>query len=92
MFAPRVDLLEFPLLAAEVQNILQPLPGGATRCGGGTPFEGYSLAQVASSPEPAVFGHQTLELALQNQPLTPELYRLALYLYGRVRLLHGAVP
>jgi hypothetical protein len=29
---------------------------------------------------------------LQNQPLTPELYRLALYLYGRVRLLHGAVP
>eukprot|EP00435_Cladocopium_sp_Y103_P065449 s520_g27.t1 len=82
LVAPAVNLPEFPTLADEDLDILQPLPCDSSLCGGDSPYAEYSLAQIASSPESAAFCHQTLQLALQNQPLTPELYHLPFYLYN----------
>ena len=91
LIKPTIDLPDFPLLADEDQDVLQPLPCDMTLCGPETPFEGYSYAQVASSPEASAFCQQILQAALENQPLVPELYRLSFYLFGRCKLLHSAV-
>eukprot|EP00435_Cladocopium_sp_Y103_P024701 s85_g6.t1 len=91
LITPGVDLPDFPLLASDDQDILQPLPGDNTPCGPETPYEGYTFCQVASSPEAAVYCHHTLLMVLENKPVVPEIYRLAFYLYGRAKLLHSAI-
>ena len=91
LVAPGVDLPCFPTLAPDDVDILQPLPSDNTPCGPETPFAGYTYSQVASSPEAAIFCHQTLIFVLEDNPAVPEIYRLAFYLFGRVKLLHSAV-
>eukprot|EP00435_Cladocopium_sp_Y103_P024596 s4511_g6.t1 len=89
--APGVDPPEFPVLATEDQDVLQPLPSDQTPCGPETPYAGYTFEQVSSSPEASAFCTQTLMSAMQDQPMTPDHFRLAFYLYGRAKLLHSAV-
>lgn len=84
LIAPSVALPEFPLLTNEDQDILQPLPNDNAVCGPDTPFDGFTLCQVTSSFESNMF-------CMNDQPTTPELFRLAFYLFGRIRLVHGAV-
>ena len=89
LISPTVDLPAFPPLAEDDYDVLQPLPSDAAIFGPGTPYEGYTYIQIASSVEASVYCHQTLRMALDDQAMSPETYRFAFYLFGRVRLLHG---
>ena len=88
LISPTVDLPAFPPLAEDDYDVLQPLPSAAI-FGPGTPYEGYTYIQIASSVEASVYCHQTLRMALDDQAMSAETYRFAFYLFGRVRLLHG---
>ena len=90
LISPSVELPMFPPLAEADYDILQPLPGDTSVFGPGTPYEGYDYASIASSAEASVFCHQTMKMALEDQPMAPETYRFAFYLFGRVRLLHSS--
>ena len=85
------DLPPFPDLGGEDCDVLQPLPHDGMQLGPESPYPGATFAQVASSLEGNWFCQHVLVAALENkEPLTPEHYRLAFYLYGRVKLAHAA--
>ena len=81
----------FPTLAEEDQDILQPLPSDAHLLGALTPYAGRSFEDAASSADSAWFCAQVLNHALSNQPMQPEVYRFAFYLYGRLQLVKQSV-
>ena len=85
------DLHPFPDLGGEDCDVLQPLPHDGMLLGPETPYPGATFAQVASSLDGNWFCQHVLVAALENkEPLTPEQYRLASYLHGRVKLAHAA--
>ena len=72
-------------------DILQPLPSDDSILGPGTPFEGLTYGQVASSLEGSWYCAQVLNYVLDNtNPLHPETYLFAMYLHCRVKLVYGA--
>ena len=83
------ELPVFPELAEADLPILQPLPGDSDVLQFG-PAAGFSFCQISSSVEFNGYCTEALQMALANRPLTPETYRLAFYLYGKLRLAHSA--
>ena len=81
----------FPELDQEDQDILQPLPSDNDMLGADTPFCGRTFADVASSADGTIFCSSILNYALANNPMQPTAYRFSFYLYGRLKLVKGAV-
>ena len=78
-----------PELSAEDQHILQPLPGDTTTFTLGR-MRGWPFHEVASRPECQDHCRYILLSALKGKPLSPEDYRFAFYLYGRLTLVKAA--
>ena len=89
--APSLDLPPFPSLAAEDAYILQPLPGDGQLLDNTSPFPGRSFEDVAASAECSWWCAQVLNFALQNNPMRPEIYVFAFYLYCRLRLVRDSI-
>ena len=89
--SPGVDLPRFPELAAEDQDILMPLPTEASICGSETPFCGMTFEYVSSSPETSWYCSQIMSFALGNNPMHPEVYRLAYFLYCKLKVLRDTM-
>ncbi|CAJ1436956.1 unnamed protein product [Effrenium voratum] len=80
---------DFPLLSPEDMDVLQPLPGDATHIVGG-PYHGYAYIQVAESPDCNQYCAYIIKRALDNEPMTPDTFRFAFYLYGRIILVYNS--
>ncbi|CAJ1448790.1 unnamed protein product, partial [Effrenium voratum] len=80
---------DFPLLSPEDMDVLQPLPGDATHIVGG-PYHGYAYLQVAESPDCNQYCAYVIKRALDNKPMTPDTFRFAFYLYGRIILVYNS--
>ena len=91
--APDVDLPPFPSLAEEDQDIIAVPPSDLSVCGPETPFAGMSYGQISSSAQPAPYYNcqNLLTFALGNNPMQPDVYRLAFYLYGKLCLLKRTI-
>eukprot|EP00434_Breviolum_minutum_P038574 symbB.v1.2.034224.t1/scaffold4384.1/size41667/2 len=87
--APNVPLPEFPELAISDLDVLQPLPADSTVLTVG-PFPGLTFEKLSTDLEYEHYATQVLQFALDNQPMIPEVFRFAYYLYGKVKLAHGA--
>lgn len=83
------EIPPLPELSAEDQHILQPLPGDQTTFSLGR-MRGWPFQEVASRPECQDHCRYILLSALKGKPLSPEDYRFAFYLYGRLMLVKGA--
>eukprot|EP00435_Cladocopium_sp_Y103_P035729 s1670_g9.t1 len=83
------ELPPVPQLVGEDMAILQPLPADDSLVGHGA-LAGRAYLEVASVPECEWFCRATLLHALANQPMRPEVFRFAFYLYGRVKLTRSA--
>ena len=70
-------------------KILQPLPSDQETFPRG-PLFGLSFVEAASKIEYDWYCRASLTHALENQPMTPDVFRFAFYLYGRVKLVHSA--
>ena len=85
------DLPPFPELGVADGDVLQPLPSDHELLGTDSPYPSATFQQISSSIEGMWFCQHVLVTALENkEPLTPEHFRLAFYLYGRLRLVHAA--
>ena len=84
------ELPEFPSLDDGDLDVLQPLPTDDSVCGPATPYEGWTFSQLASSVEAAAYCQSIMHFALENNPMAPELYRLAFYLYARTKLVRSS--
>ena len=84
-FAEGVALPPFPELAPEDLDILQPLPSDSTVMDEG-PFKGWSFVHMATRFEAENFCGQALQMALRNEPMSPYTFKLAFYLFGRVKI------
>ena len=85
------DLPPFPDLGEEDNDILQRLPSDHSILSTDTPYAGMTFMQVASSAESSWFCSHVIGQVLENKAaMTPEQYRFAFYLYGRLRLVHAA--
>ncbi|CAJ1330013.1 unnamed protein product [Effrenium voratum] len=80
---------DFPLLSLEDMDVLQPLPGDATHIVG-CPYHGYAYIQVAESPDCNQYCAYIIKRALDNEPMTPDTFRFAFYLYGRIILVYNS--
>lgn len=87
--APNVPLPEFPEPAISDLDVLQPLPADSTVLTVG-PFPGLTFEKLSTDLEYEHYATQVLQFALDNQPMIPEVFRFAYYLYGKVKLAHGA--
>ena len=87
--APNVPLPDFPELAISDLDVLQPLPADSTILSVG-PFPGLTFEKLSSELEYEHYATQVLQFALNNQPMIPEAFRFAYYLYGKVKLAHSA--
>ena len=88
--SPDHDLPPCPQLDDRDLDVLQPLPSDATLLGPGTPFEGCTYVQVASTLDAAGYFHQVLSYAMDStNELHRETHRFAFYLYGRCKLVHS---
>ena len=83
--AEGVALPPFPELAPEDLDILQPLPSDSTVMDEG-PFKGWSFVHMATRFEAENFCGQALQMALRNEPMSPYTFKLAFYLFGRVKI------
>eukprot|EP00435_Cladocopium_sp_Y103_P062124 s1878_g23.t1 len=83
------ELPLFPELSGQDVNILQPLPHhGYTFATG--PAQGLTYAVVSSTLDWEPFCRDVIAKALHNEPMTPEVYRFAYYLYGKIKLVRSA--
>lgn len=87
--APDVPLPEFPELAISDLDVLQPLPADSTVMMVGR-YPGLTFERLSTDLECEHYATQVLQFALANQPMIPEVFRFAYYLYGKVKLAHGA--
>ena len=87
--ALEVELPPFPELAGDDLKILQPLPTDDTLLTTG-PLAGLTFVVASSCPEYEWWCRNTLAHALDNEPMIPEIFRFAFYLYGRVQLVRSA--
>ena len=87
--APNVPLPDFPELAISDLDVLQPLPTDSSVLNVG-PFLGLTFERLSSELEYEQYATQVLQFALNNQPMLPEVFRFAYYLFGKVKLAHGA--
>ncbi|CAE7616057.1 RE2, partial [Symbiodinium sp. CCMP2592] len=85
------ELPKFPELATEDQDILMPLPSEVTLCGTEPPFCGSTFGQVSSCAESAWCCSQVMTFALGNNPMHPDVYRFAYFLYCKLKLLREAM-
>ena len=83
------ELPPFPELDDDDLKILQPLPSDQETFPRG-PLFGLSFVEAASKIEYDWYCRASLTHALENQPMTPDVFRFAFYLYGRVKLVHSA--
>ena len=83
------ELPKFPELDDEDLKILQPLPSDTDTFTRG-PLFGRTFVEAASLVEFDWYCRASLTHALENQPMTPEVFRFAFYLFGRVKLVHSA--
>ena len=83
------ELPPFPELGDSDMAVLQPLPCDDTLVGHGD-LAGRSFLEVASLPEHEWFCRATMQHALANCPMRPEVFRFAFYLYGRLKLVRSA--
>lgn len=83
------ELPPFPELDDDDLKILQPLPSDQETFPRG-PLFGLSFVEAASKIEYDWYCRASLTHALENQPMTPDVFRFAFYLYGRVKLVHLA--
>ena len=89
--APQLKLPPFPVLPSEDSEILQPLPSDEELIQDDSDFRGQPFAVIASGAPCADYCKFVLSLALENKDISPEHYRFAFYLYGRLNLVHMAV-
>ena len=87
--ALETELPPFPELAGDDLKILQPLPTDDTLITTG-PLAGLTFVVAASVPQYEWWCKETLQHALKNEPMVPEIFRFAFYLYGRVNLVRSA--
>ena len=85
LLAPGVDLPPFPELKPEDLDVLQPLPGDDTVMPEG-PFRGYKFVDIATNFESEPYCKQVMHIALNLEPMSPPVFRLASYLYVRLQI------
>ena len=90
LISPDQDLPDFPDLPSEDMDILQPLPSDCELINDGSPFQGHRFDVVSSDPQAEHYCKQVMTHALANEPMSPEIFRFAFYLYGRLRLVRAS--
>ena len=90
MIAADTPLPEIPTLDADDMDILQPLPHDGELVNDGGPFQGYRFCEVAESIMCEHYCKSVTGHVLGNESASPEIFRLAFYLYGRLRLVKAA--
>ena len=83
------ELPPFPELDASDMPVMQPLPHDNDLMTTG-PAQGLTYVVIASSLDWEPFCCEVLGKALRNEPMTPEVYRFAFYLYSRAVLVRSA--
>lgn len=82
------ELPPFPELPEKDMAIMQPLPHDGHIFMHG-PAQGLTYVIVASAADWSPFCREILGQALRNEPMSPEVYRFAAYLYARVQLVRS---
>ena len=90
LISPDQDLPDFPDLPSEDMDILQPLPSDRELINDGSPFQGHRFDVVSSDPQAEHYCKQVMTHAVANEPMPPEIFRFAFYLYGRLRLVRAS--
>ena len=87
--AEGVVLPPFPELSEGDLDILQPLPMDNTVMDEGL-FKGWTFEQMATRFESENFCGQAVTMAVRNEPMSPFTFKLAFYLFGRVKIAYEA--
>eukprot|EP00438_Fugacium_kawagutii_P020056 Skav201036 [mRNA] locus=scaffold3386:181094:187063:- [translate_table: standard] len=85
LLSPGVALPPLPELGKDDLDVLQPLPNDTTQMTEG-PFMGHTFAGIASSKESEPYCKQVVYCALNNEPMSPCVFRLAYYLHARIEV------
>ena len=67
-------------------DILQPLPHDSELINDGGPFQGHCFKDVSENVGCEHYCKSAMTHVLSNEPASPEIFRFAFYLYGRLRL------